>query len=147
MNAPVEAPAMQQALAFRLNGIEVEARPGETIIEAADRAGVPIPRLCWKPGYRADGNCRSCMVEIKGERVLAPACCRSPAAGMEVASTSAKALHAQRLVVEMLASDVPEKAYRKDSELDYWKKALGIGKPRFAPRVQPAADLSHLRWR
>ena len=143
MNAPVEAPALQQAVAFRLNGVEVEARMGETIIEAADRAGVPIPRLCWKPGYRADGNCRACMVEIKGERVLAPACCRSPAAGMEVASTSAKATHAQRLVVEMLVSDVPEKAYRKDSELDYWKKALGIGKPRFAPRVQPAADLSH----
>ena len=83
------------------------------------------------------------MVEIKGERVLAPSCCRAPTPGMEVASDSARAVHAQKLVVEMLASDVPEKAYRKDSELDYWKKALGIGKPRFAPRVQPAADLSH----
>ncbi len=143
MNAPHEAVALQQAVPFLLNGTEIEARPGETILEAADRAGVAIPRLCYKAGYRPDGNCRSCMVEIKGERVLAPSCCRAPTPGMEVASDSARAVHAQKLVVEMLASDVPEKAYRKDSELDYWKKALGIGKPRFAPRAQPAADLSH----
>ncbi|MGA8031120.1 MAG: 2Fe-2S iron-sulfur cluster-binding protein, partial [Casimicrobiaceae bacterium] len=143
MNAPVEALAAQQPISFRLNGAEVEALPGETIIEAADRVGVEIPRLCHKPGYRPDGNCRACMVEIKGERVLAPSCCRAPTSGMEVSSNSARALHAQKMVVEMLASDVPEKAYRKDSELDHWKKALRIGKPRFAPRAQPAADLSH----
>ncbi|MGE5087591.1 MAG: formate dehydrogenase subunit alpha [Candidatus Levyibacteriota bacterium] len=143
MNAPVEAAAVQQAIAFRLNGADVEARPGETILEVADRVGVEIPRLCHKPGYRPDGNCRSCMVEIKGERVLAPSCCRAPTAGMEVASDSARARHAQKMVVEMLASDVPERAYRKDSELDRWKRALSIGKPRFAPRAQPAADLSH----
>ena len=50
---------------------------GETIIEVADRLGVEIPRLCYKPGMRPDGNCRACMVEIKGERVLAPSCCRA----------------------------------------------------------------------
>ena len=143
MNAPVDAVAAQQSIAFRLNGVEVEGLPGETIIEAADRIGVEIPRLCYKPGYRPDGNCRSCMVEIKGERVLAPSCCRTPTAGMDVSSNSARAVHAQKMVVEMLASDVPEKAYRKDSELDHWKKSLGIGNPRFAPRAQPAADLSH----
>ncbi|HEY3461174.1 MAG TPA: 2Fe-2S iron-sulfur cluster-binding protein, partial [Casimicrobiaceae bacterium] len=44
---------------FRLNGEEVVAEPGETIIEAADRIGVAIPRLCYKPGYRPDGNCRA----------------------------------------------------------------------------------------
>jgi formate dehydrogenase major subunit len=59
-------------IAFRLNGQEVLAAPGETIIEVADRIGVSIPRLCYKPGYRPDGNCRACMVEINGERVLAP---------------------------------------------------------------------------
>ena len=57
-------------VAFRLNGDEVIATPGETIIEVADRVSVSIPRLCYKPGYRPDGNCRACMVEIKGERVL-----------------------------------------------------------------------------
>src|SRR6184192_3640514 len=101
--------AAQEAIVFRLNGEEVAAAPDETIIQAADRIGVSIPRLCYKPGYRSDGNCRACMVEIKGERVLAPACCRKPTAGMEVSSDSARALHSQKMIVELLASDMPER--------------------------------------
>ena len=67
---------------FSLNGREIAAATGETIIEAAQRHGVEIPHLCYTPGMRPDGNCRACMVEIKGERVLAPSCCRKPTAGM-----------------------------------------------------------------
>ncbi|HET8874700.1 MAG TPA: formate dehydrogenase subunit alpha [Casimicrobiaceae bacterium] len=130
-------------IAFRLNGADVLATPGETIIEVADRVGVSIPRLCYKPGYRPDGNCRACMVEIKGERVLAPSCCRQPTAGMEVTSASTRAVHSQKMIVELLASDMPERSYKSDSELDYWQHALGIAKPRFARRAQPPSDLSH----
>ena len=142
MNAPHD-PAIEATIAFRLNGADVAAAPGETIIEVADRLGVPIPRLCYKPGMRPDGNCRACMVEIKGERVLAPSCCRAPTADMEVTSTSERAVHSQRMIVELLASDMPERVYKPDSELDFWKNKLGIGKPRFPGRGQPAADLSH----
>src|SRR6266853_1490678 len=99
---------MSADIGFKLNGADVAARAGDTIIEIADRLGVEIPRLCYKPGMRPDGNCRACMVEIKGERVLAPSCCRAPTAGMEVHSDSARALHAQKLIVEMLAADVPQ---------------------------------------
>src|SRR5262249_11458013 len=115
---------------FNLNGESVAAYPGETIIQVADRLGVEIPRLCYKPGMRPDGNCRACMVEIKGERVLAPSCCRAPAAGMEVSSRSERALHSQKMVVELLASDVPDRVYKPDSELDHWQRRLGVGKPR-----------------
>jgi formate dehydrogenase major subunit len=131
------------AIRFKLNGSEVAAVPGETIIEAAARHGVEIPHLCYTPGMRPDGNCRACMVEIDGERVLAPSCCRTPANGMEVSSTSPRAVHAQKIVVEMLASDVPERVYKPDSELAQWQRFLGIGRPRFAPRAQPLADDSH----
>jgi len=60
---------------FTLDGKEVEALPGETIWQVAKRQGIEIPHLCYspEPGYRADGNCRACMVEIEGERVLAAA--------------------------------------------------------------------------
>ena len=143
MNAPHDALAAQQTITFRLNGTAIDALPGETILQAADRFGVSIPRLCYKPGYRADGNCRACMVEIKGERVLAPSCCRAPTAGMEVTSDSARARLSQKLVVEMLASDVPEKLRKSDSELAFWQRALAIGKPRFEARAQPAPDPSH----
>jgi len=131
------------AIRFKLNGSEVAAAPGEMIIEAAARHGVEIPHLCYTPGMRPDGNCRACMVEIKGERVLAPSCCRMPANDMEVSSTSQRAVHAQKIVVEMLASDVPERVYKPDSELGQWQRFLGLGKPRFAPRAQPLADESH----
>jgi len=142
MNAPHET-FVAEAIAFSLNGADVAAAPGETIIEAADRLGVEIPRLCYKPGYRPDGNCRACMVEIKGERALAPSCCRQPTAGMVVSSNSARAVHSQKMIVELLASDMPERSYKTDSELDYWRRALNIGTPRFARRAQPAADVSH----
>ena len=131
------------AIRFQLNGSEVAAAPGETIIEAAARHGVEIPHLCYSAGMRPDGNCRACMVEIKGERVLAPSCCRTPAPGMEVSSVSARATHAQKIVVEMLAGDVPERVYKPDSELAQWQRWLGIGKPRFAMREQPQSDISH----
>jgi len=143
MNAPVEAALAAELIEFRLNGEAASARPDETIIEAAKRHGIEIPHLCYKPGMRPDGNCRACMVEIKGERVLAPSCCRKPAAGMEVTSDSPRAVHSQKIIVEMLAADVPARVYKLDSELEQWKRWLGIGAPRFAARAQPKADLSH----
>ena len=63
---------------FSLDGKAIDALEGETILQAAKRVGIDIPHLCYKDGYRPDGNCRACVVEIKGERVLAPSCCRAP---------------------------------------------------------------------
>jgi formate dehydrogenase major subunit len=143
MNAPLAREVAQERIVFTLDGREVTAAPGETIIEAADRLGVAIPRLCYKPGMRPDGNCRACVVEIKGERVLAPSCCRAPAPGMEVSSASARAVHSQKMVVELLASDMPERVYKPDDELAQWRRALGVGTPRFPSRGQPQADLTH----
>ena len=106
---------------FELDGRRIEARDGDTILTAAKRAGIDIPHLCAKDGYRPDGNCRACVVEIAGERVLAASCCRSPAEGMVVASTSERARSAQRGVVELLLADLPadsvEAPLRHDSEL------------------------------
>jgi formate dehydrogenase major subunit len=143
MKAPLTHALEREQIAFRLNGEEVSAFANETIIQVADRLGVAIPRLCYKPGMRPDGNCRACVVEIKGERVLAPSCCRRPSKDMEVSSTSARAVHSQKMIVELLASDMPAHKYRNDSELDYWQQALGVGKPRFEGRSQPVADPSH----
>src|SRR5436309_7669907 len=144
MNAPLDRGLAQPTIAFRLNGNEVDALPGETIIQTADRIGVAIPRLCYKPGYRPDGNCRACMVEIKGERVLAPSCCRQPAKGMEVASNSPRAVHSQKMVVELLMADVPKDDLKPGAnELFQWAGELGVTRSRFAPRAQPAQDLSH----
>jgi formate dehydrogenase major subunit len=128
---------------FTLNGQSVTAPGDRTLLETADDHGIEIPRLCYMEGMRPDGNCRTCMVEIKGERVLAPSCCRYPTNGMEVTTNSARALTSQKVSIELLLSDVPETAYTRNSELDFWAKKLSIGKPRFRSRSQPAEDLSH----
>ncbi|MBI4545868.1 MAG: formate dehydrogenase subunit alpha [Gemmatimonadetes bacterium] len=133
---------------FVLDGREVLARPGETILQSARRHGVAIPYLCYQDGMRADGNCRACVVEIQGERVLAPSCCRQPAAGMVVCAANGRARKAQRMVLELLLADMPPQPYREDSELHYWVRTLEMGTPRFAPartEIGPnaAPDLSH----
>src|SRR5436190_13207994 len=141
MNEPVGA---AEVIEFKLNGDTISARAGETIIQAAKRHGVDIPHLCYKEGYRPDGNCRACMVEIKGERVLAPSCCRQPAKGMEVASNSERAVHSQKMVLELLMSDVPKEDLKPGAnELFEWAGELGVTRSRFAPRHQPKADMSH----
>src|SRR2546423_13909352 len=122
---------------FKLNGQTVVGRPDEPIIRTAKKHGVVIPHLCHGGNQRSDGNCRACMVEIKGERVLAPSCCRFPTQGMEVTTDSARAITSQKMSIELLLSDVPETAYTLNSELDVWAKKLGIGKPRFRARPQP----------
>ena len=128
---------------FTLDGRKVTAHRGETLIQVADRHGVEIPRLCYKDGYRPDGNCRACMVEIKGERVLAPSCCRYPKDGMEVSTASERAIASQKMVLELLLSDMPEERYTLTSELQHWVDKLKVGTPRFAPRSKVAGDLSH----
>jgi len=128
---------------FTLDGREIEAQEGESILQAAQRHGVDIPHLCYKEGLRADGNCRACVVEIAGERALAPSCCRAPKAGMQVQAQNARAVAAQKMVLELLASDMPAEAVREDSELDDWVRKMNVGAPRFPRREQPAADASH----
>ena len=112
-------------VSFTLNGQTVVGSSNETILQTADRLGVEIPRLCYMEGMRADGNCRTCMVEIKGERVLAPSCCRYPKEGMEVTTNSARAMISQKMSIELLLADMPETAYTLNSELDLLGEEAG----------------------
>jgi formate dehydrogenase major subunit len=130
-------------VSFSLNGREVTGRATDSILQIAKQEGIDIPHLCYKEGLEAVGNCRACMVEINGERVLAPSCCRAPTAGMKVVTDSERAVASQKLVLELLLSDMPEKEYTRNNEVDQWAEKIGVGKPRFEARQQPAQDLSH----
>jgi formate dehydrogenase major subunit len=138
---------MTDPIRFTLDGTEVEAAPGETIWQVADRQGVEIPHLCWlpKPGYRADGNCRACMVEIEGERVLAASCVRKPAPGMKVQTASERARFSRKMVFELLVGDQPSRAAAHDPGSRFWQWAdeLGVADSRFPRHAPPAPDRSH----
>jgi formate dehydrogenase major subunit len=138
-----QEPEAPPAVTFLLDGREVTAGLNETLIEVADREGIEIPRLCYKAGMEAVGNCRSCMVEIKGERVLAASCCRVATQGMQVTTNNERVRKSQQMVIELLQADMPEKEYTRHNEVDDWAVKLKVGKPRFAPRPAVAPDLSH----
>ncbi|MCG7989761.1 MAG: formate dehydrogenase subunit alpha [Candidatus Thiodiazotropha weberae] len=131
------------SVTFTLDGNSINAMPGETVLNAARRAGIEIPHLCYKDGLRADGNCRACVVEIEGERTLAASCCRTPTEGMVINSQTKRPRNAQKLVLELLKSDIGERDYTPNNELDHWLQALQVGKPRFPARQQPLSDHSH----
>jgi formate dehydrogenase major subunit len=142
---------MSEALTFTLNGQDVTAEPGETIWQVADRLGVEIPHLCYspEPGYRPDGNCRACMVEIEGERVLAASCIRTPTEGMKVNTASKRAKSARGLVFELLAADQPprERAHDPESKFWQWAERIDVTASRFPARATHAPDASHTAMR
>jgi [NiFe] hydrogenase diaphorase moiety small subunit len=78
---------------FSLDGEEVEFGPGDTLLQAATRAGHYIPHLCWKPGFHPHGSCRLCTVKVNGRS--GAACTVQAAAGQEVESNTDE-LNAQR---------------------------------------------------
>lgn len=138
---------MGGAITFELDGRTVEAAPGETIWQVAKRCGTEIPHLCHapKPDYRPDGNCRACMVEIEGERVLAASCMRQPTPGMKVKSASERAETARRMVMELLVADQPPRETAPDPTSAFWTWAdrTGVHESRFPASARWATDASH----
>ena len=139
----------QDIINFTLDGEKVTAKAGESIWQVAKRMGETIPHLCYKPepGYRADGNCRACMVEIEGERVLAASCLRSPSEGMVITSaTSDRAQTSRKMVLELLATDQPEREESPDKSSHFWAMAdllaVDATEARFDEAVKPCADNS-----
>ena len=131
----------QKTVTFELDGKEVSVSEGATIWQAAQAEGQVIPHLCHKPepGYRSDGNCRACMVEIEGERVLAASCIRTVQEGMVVRSNSERATKSRALVVELLAADQPVTAHDASSHFVEMAKLNNVDGSRF-----PAKDPSHV---
>ncbi|WP_187428279.1 Putative formate dehydrogenase [Roseobacter fucihabitans] len=142
---------MSGKITFIMDGQEVQAEAGLTIWEVANGRGLVIPHLCHKPapGYRPDGNCRACMVEIEGERTLAASCIREPSDGMVVTTNSARAESARKMVVEMLVTDQPEQDVAHDKSSHLWDMAElnGVSQSRF-PKLEegriPLLDDSHV---
>jgi formate dehydrogenase major subunit len=136
---------------FTIDGQETDIQADETIFRAAARLGIDLPHLCYspKPGYRPDGNCRVCMVEIEGERVLAASCLRAPSPGMKVKTQTDRAKTARKMVAELLLTDQPEIAVAHDPGSELWKTITNLkaerGRfPKREPAEVPAPDRSHV---
>ena len=138
---------MTTRIQFTLDGRTVGAQAGETIWQVANRHGNELPHLCYKDvhGYRPDGNCRACMVEVEGEAALAASCIRMPTEGMVVNSHSERAKDARRSVIELLIADQParEKGPEQDSRLWQWADRVDAATGRYPARSAIKDDASH----
>jgi len=138
---------MSELITFELDGKTVSATATDSIWDVAKREGTKIPHLCHadRVGFEADGNCRACMVEIEGERVLAASCIRTPTDGMVVNTATDRPTKARKMVMELLIADQPDRAATYDADSHFWQMAdqQKIADSRFAARDMPLDDLSH----
>ncbi len=107
--APPKPPASTDTVTVTIDGRQVQATAGQWIIDAADQAGVYIPRFCYHPRMKPVGMCRMCLVEVEGPRgsTLMPACFNPVSDGMTLHTRSPRALKAQEGVLEFLLVNHP----------------------------------------
>ncbi len=139
---------MANKVQFEIDGKKASSDANETIWDVAQRLGIEIPHLCYlpDPSYRADGNCRACMVEIEGERTLAASCIRKPTKGMVVKTNSGRAKKSRDMVFELLQVDQPIQNKAHDPKSKFWNWASKISPervPRYPAREKPKSDTSH----
>jgi len=91
-----------------IDGRPVQAEAGQTVLEAANAAGIYIPTLCYHPDLKPEGVCRLCVVEVKGQRVLPTACTLPVAEGMVVDTHTANVREARKIVLELLLANHPQ---------------------------------------
>ena len=89
---------------FKINGRELSAARGTTILEAAKKAGIPIPHLCFLKGINEIAACRMCMVEIRGAERLVPACNTEVLEGMEIQTNSPRVRQARKTNLRLILS-------------------------------------------
>jgi len=124
-----------------IDGRDVTADAGTTILAAATSAGTEIPTLCYGPTITPKNACRVCMVEVEGSRVLVPACSRPVEDGMVVHTDTERVRHSRRLVLELLGSSVD---LSLTANITRWNDEYGADPARFghvaATVAQPVID-------
>jgi len=138
---------MDKTVVFKIDNIEVRGKPGQTIMQAADEAGIYIPRLCDVEGLEPQGSCRICTVKVNGGH--AAACTQPVDDGIEVENDTTEILNYRRDLVRMLFHEgnhlcpICEASGR--CELQAMGYRLGIAEPTKYPYLQPVrpVDASH----
>jgi NADH-quinone oxidoreductase subunit G len=98
---------MTDKCTIQVNGVELEARPGQMLIEVTDAAGIYVPRFCYHNKLSIAANCRMCLVEVENAPKPMPACATPVTPGMKVQTKSTKAIGAQKATMEFLLINHP----------------------------------------
>jgi len=126
---------------IKINNRFVTAEEGETILQAANRAGIQIPTLCYLKDVIKSGACRVCLVEVKGARALLSACTTPVSEGMEVWTNSERAIKGRKTTVELIMSNHNKNCLsckrNQNCELQRLCEELGIRQNRFEGEHTP----------
>jgi predicted molibdopterin-dependent oxidoreductase YjgC len=125
-------------VALTIDGRDVLARQGATILDVCRRLGVDTPTLCQVDNLTPVNVCRVCVVELEGSRVLVPACSRKVEEGMKIQTDSERVRHSRRLVLELLASSVDMSL--TSSQVHGWIEQYGAEPSRFGPAAATVAQ-------
>ena len=122
-------------LTIEVNDRRIQAKSGETVLEACARAGIRIPTLCHLSHLSPTGSCRMCVVEVEGQKGLVPSCAFPVSDGMKLRTHSARAVQARQVIVELLMSNHPDDCLycvrNSDCELRELAGELGVRGRRF----------------
>lgn len=125
---------MKKLINIKIDGIDVETRAGQTILEAAKSVGIKIPSLCHlhikEIGYKNNcSSCRICVVEVKGRKNLAAACSTPVAEGMEITTNSLRVIKERKTILELMLSDHPSDCLlcEKNGKCDLQRLAIEFG--------------------
>lgn len=121
---------------FTIDGKPMQAEHGDSIWEAAQRNGLLIANLCRDSTVSCEGNCRACVVEVKGERALAASCKHHVHEHMKIVLDSPRVRTAQKVVIELLAARQPDRLDKVDNELSHWADELDADPSKYAPAFE-----------
>lgn len=138
---------------IKINDIELDVLKGTTILEAAEKAGIIIPTLCYHKDLSPYGGCRLCIVEVKGGRVPMTACTLPAENGMEVQTETENLRKSRRTILELLLSTYHDSGYaQKDehaNELAHWSEVYGLDMHAYMaekPRYEVNSDPNPFVW-
>lgn len=91
-----------------INGIKTTVPSGTSILQAATKAGIRIPTLCFHPDQEVKANCRICVVEVEGQKNLMPSCATAVSEGMVITTATRRVLEARRTILELILARHPQ---------------------------------------
>ncbi len=125
-----------------IDGTAVSVPAGSTILEACRAQGIDTPTLCYLENLAPVNVCRVCVVEVKGSRVLVPACSRKVEGGMEIETDSERVRTSRKVVLEFLGSSVDVSLAgpaEPDGSIAQYMERYGADPARYGPPAPPAA--------
>jgi len=135
---------MTTVYTLKIDGRDVAATEGQTIMDVAEESGIDIPGLCHLPGIHDRGACRLCMVEVAGSSKMVAACMTKVTEGMDITAHSEQLLEYRQTVTEMMFMERNHvcSVCVANNHCELQGMAAGLGITHFdLPRINPKVDI------